>query len=250
MVDIRRHGGVDDDLVVDILIRRPTAGPAPTCAGPLPDRAGSHPSADPTAVAHVIDWQPADLVAEVHPDPALVAVLGNAGPAGTARAGSSASDTRRRVGDAATLVYVPGPDTESDVDAPPGLVCEVGDIVSQLVQRDPRNPATLWIPRPAASTKPVPRSPSARVVYGRWLASSAPSSPRWGAGGPRLTTTSPTARRRCPRAAYADEVGDAAARRLLLKSGLALFLATPSGRPALPSRRASLITGGLAIWAC
>jgi phthiocerol/phenolphthiocerol synthesis type-I polyketide synthase A len=116
---------------------------------------GFTPPADPTTVAHVIDWQPAEPSVEPGvepPAPASVAILGNAEAAQALRERfSGLGHPTADPGDARYVIYVPDihvPDAgaeETHVETAARLVCEVGAIVSRLVQRDPRSPATLWI---------------------------------------------------------------------------------------------------------
>ncbi len=146
-IDVRRRGGTGEDLVVDITVR---TADGLTCAELRGVRYQAvhtfAPTADPRSVAHVIEWQPWDPGAEPAA-PAPVAVLGDTAAAralrdGLDRLGFPAAEP----GDARYVVYVPDADgPEDDVDAAARLVCEVGDAVSDLVDRDPRNPGALWI---------------------------------------------------------------------------------------------------------
>ena len=156
VIDIQRHSGADDDLVVDILVQ---TADRRTCAELRGVRYqtvhGFTPPADPTTVAHVIDWQPAEPSVEPGvepPAPASVAILGNAEAAQALRERfSGLGHPTADPSDARYVIYVPDihvPDAgaeETHVETAARLVCEVGAIVSRLVQRDPRSPATLWI---------------------------------------------------------------------------------------------------------
>ena len=156
VIDIRRHSGADDDLVVDVLVQ---TADRRTCAELRGVRYqtvhGFTPPADPTTVAHVIEWQPAQPGVEpgVEPAaPASVAILGNNEAAQALRERfSGLGHPTADPGDARYVIYVPNihvPDAgteETHVETAARLVCEVGAIVSRLVQRDPRSPATLWI---------------------------------------------------------------------------------------------------------
>jgi phthiocerol/phenolphthiocerol synthesis type-I polyketide synthase A len=156
VIDIQRHSGADDDLVVDILVQ---TADRRTCAELRGVRYqtvhGFTPPADPTTVAHVIDWQPAEPSVEPGvepPAPASVAILGNAEAAQALRERfSGLGHPTADPSDARYVIYVPdihAPDAgteETHVETAARLVCEVGAIVSRLVQRDPRSPATLWI---------------------------------------------------------------------------------------------------------
>ena len=149
VIDIRRRGGEDDDLVVDVTIQNADRQTLVDLRGVRYQTVhGFSPSADPSTVAHVIDWQPwqpnTDAADGV---PGTVAVLGSA------EAAQALRDRLSGLGypvaeplDARYVVYVADAATaETDVDAATRLVCEVAGIVSELVDRDPRNPATLWI---------------------------------------------------------------------------------------------------------
>ncbi len=105
---------------------------------------------DPRRVAHALDWQPWTPDADAGtPDSGTIAVVGDGDLAATVRdsllgAGQRGAD----VADARYVVYVadPGPaDTETDLDVSVRLTAEVSEIVGRLADRDPRNPATLWI---------------------------------------------------------------------------------------------------------
>jgi phthiocerol/phenolphthiocerol synthesis type-I polyketide synthase A len=149
MIDVRRREGADDDLVVDVMV---LTGDRQTCVDLRGVRYqtvhGFTPSADPSTVAHVIDWTPwqpnTDAADGV---PGSVAVLGRADAA------QALQDRLSGLGlpsadplDARYIIYVADTETEeNDVDAATRLLCEVADIVSRLVDRGPRNPATLWI---------------------------------------------------------------------------------------------------------
>ena len=149
VVEARRRGGGDDDLVVDIAVQTADRRTCLDLRGVRYQTVhGFTPSADPGTVAHVIDWvpwQPNTQAADGAPGP--VAVLGDAQAAQALRErlsglGYPAADPL----DARHVIFVAAADTpETDVDVAVRLVCEVGDIVSRLVERDPRNPATLWI---------------------------------------------------------------------------------------------------------
>jgi phthiocerol/phenolphthiocerol synthesis type-I polyketide synthase A len=148
-IEARRRGGEDDDLVVDIVVR---TAERHICAELLGVRYqtvhGFTPSADPSTVAHVIDWQPHEPATDaVDGVPGSVAILGDSEAAAALRERlAGLGHPAAEVNDARYVLYVPDVDTpETDVDVSARLVCEVGDIVARLVARDPRNPATLWL---------------------------------------------------------------------------------------------------------
>ena len=150
VVEVWRRG-VADDLMVDIAVR---TSDGRSCADlrrlryrPVESAAALAPAADPDTVAHIIDWRAWEPDAASAAGPAPIAVIGDSDAARTLRdrfaeLGNPVAD----LADARYVVYVPNVATpDSDVDAATRLICEVGEIVGQLVDRDPRNPATLWI---------------------------------------------------------------------------------------------------------
>jgi phthiocerol/phenolphthiocerol synthesis type-I polyketide synthase A len=252
VVEVRRRGGADDDLVVDILIQTADRHTRAELRGVRYQTVhGFTPSADPTAVAHVIDWQPwQPATGAADGVPGSVAIVGDADAAQALKdrldgLGYPAAD----VGDARYVIYAPDSDTpESDVDVTARLVCEVGDIVSRLVERDPRNPATLWILTRGVHEALAEESQRQSCLWALAGVIGAEQPQVWGG----LVDIGP-----------ADDFADGAAALApilhaptksvlllrdgaLLKSGLAAFPAPPV-RPALRCRAdgAYLITGGL-----
>jgi phthiocerol/phenolphthiocerol synthesis type-I polyketide synthase A len=152
VADVRRRGGPDGDLIVDVTIASPDGRTYLDLRGLryrlVESSAALAPSADPGSVAHAIDWIPWEpAAAPAAAASASIAVVGDHDAARQLRdrlggIGHPAAD----VGDARYVLFVPNVDTdESDVDVSVRLICEVGDIVAQLVDRDPRNPVTLWV---------------------------------------------------------------------------------------------------------
>jgi phthiocerol/phenolphthiocerol synthesis type-I polyketide synthase A len=150
VVEIRRRGGGEDDLVVDVAIRTADQQAIVDIRGlrykAVQSDAALAPAADPDAVAHVVNWQPWEPEAGSR-GPGSLAILGN---------DAAARALRDRLGDlgypqadpadARYIVYVADTETaEADVDVATRLICDVGGIVTRLVDRDPRNPGTLWI---------------------------------------------------------------------------------------------------------
>ncbi len=152
VVDVRRRAGSEDDLVVDAAAQTPDGRVRVEVRGlryrVVESRAALAPAADPATVAHAIDWVPWEREdSETAGIPAPVAVVGDGNSAQALRdrfntLGCSAADPS----EARYVVYVPNVDTaEADVDVAVRLICEVGEIVARLVERDPRKPVTLWI---------------------------------------------------------------------------------------------------------
>jgi len=149
-VEVRRRGGGEDDLVVDIAIRTADHQACVDIRGlrykAVQSDAALAPAADPDRVAHVVDWQAWEPEAGHH-GPASLAILGDEAAAGALRhrlgdLGYPQADPA----DARYVVYLADTDTaEADVDVAARLICDVGGIVTRLVDRDPRNPGTLWI---------------------------------------------------------------------------------------------------------
>ncbi len=152
VVDVRRRAGSEDGLVVDAAVQTSNGNVRVEVRGlryrVVESSAALAPAADPATVAHAIEWQPwerDDLGAAVTDAP--IAVVGEQDSAHQLRdrfaaLGYPAAD----LSDARYVVYVPKVDTaETDVDVAVRLICEVGEIVTRLAERDPRKPVTLWI---------------------------------------------------------------------------------------------------------
>jgi phthiocerol/phenolphthiocerol synthesis type-I polyketide synthase A len=151
VVDVRRYGGSEDDLVVDAAAQTPDGSARVEVRGlryrVVESSAALAPAADPATVAHAITWEPWKRDDAGTAAPAPIAVVGE---------GNSAQALRDRFGkleysaaplsEARYVLYAPKVDTaETDVDVAVRLICEVGEIVARLAERDPRKPVTLWI---------------------------------------------------------------------------------------------------------
>jgi phthiocerol/phenolphthiocerol synthesis type-I polyketide synthase A len=155
-VEVRRRGGNDEELIVDITIATPDGT---TCvdvralrfAAVDSSSAASH-NDDPSAMVHAIDWQPFEPVeghADSHP-------FHDAGPAAVVGEHAAARRLRDRLGDAGYpsadvanarhVFYLPEsrPD-ETDIDCAVRLSTEVADLVRELTKRDDDDPVSLWI---------------------------------------------------------------------------------------------------------
>ena len=150
LVDVRRYGGSEDDLVVDVTAQTPDGSVRVEVRGlryrMVESRAALAPAADPATVAHAIVWQPWQRDG-VGATPASIAVVGEGDSTQELRDGFGALGYRAAdLSEARYVVYVPNVDTgEADVDVAVRLICEVGQIIAGLVDRDPRQPVTLWI---------------------------------------------------------------------------------------------------------
>jgi phthiocerol/phenolphthiocerol synthesis type-I polyketide synthase A len=150
VVDVRRRGDAADNLI-DVAVQAADGRSYLDVRGLryriVESSAALAPAADPGSIAHAIDWQPWEPEARPATGTAAVAVVGDHAAAQELRnrfgaLGHPAAD----VADARYVVYVPNVDTaESDVDVAVRLICEVGELVGTLVNRDPRNPVTLWV---------------------------------------------------------------------------------------------------------
>ncbi len=152
VVDVRQRAGSEDGLVVDAAVQTPDGHLRVEVGGlryrVVESSAALTPAADPATVAHAIEWQPwerDDVGAAVASAP--IAVVGEQDSTQELRdqfsaLGYPAAD----LSDARYVVYVPKIDTaEADVDVAVRLICDVGEIVTRLAERDPRKPVTLWI---------------------------------------------------------------------------------------------------------
>ncbi len=151
VVDVRRRGGAED-LVVDVTVQGPDGHTYLDIRGlryrMVESGAALAPAAGPDSVAHAIDWRPWEPdAAAASPTPASIAVIGEHGAAHQLRERlGSLGHPAGGVLDARYVLYVPNVDTdETDVDVTVRLICEVGDLVARLVDRDPREPVTLWV---------------------------------------------------------------------------------------------------------
>ncbi|MEW5809827.1 MAG: type I polyketide synthase [Actinomycetota bacterium] len=170
---VTRHRGHDGDaLVVDLAVE--TADGAT-----LADLRGVRyaavdvdevvaADAEPRRVAHRLDWQPwTPEAAGAGTGP--VAVVGTGALATALR---EVLGTEADVAAARSIVYVADPDAEpgqSDQDTAVRLTTEVAELVGTLADREPRNPATLWV-----------------ITRGVWESATAAAlrqSPLWGLAG-------------------------------------------------------------------
>ena len=156
-VEVRRRGGGEDHLVVDIVVTAPD-GATSVEIGSLrfadvesgPAQPSAH-DVDPRTLAHVIDWQPWDAAAQSQqrqPDGSRsLAVLGEGDAAGVLRdrlAGCGYFEAG--LSEARYVLYVAeSVAADSDIEAAVALSADVIGLVRQLAERDSRRPATLWI---------------------------------------------------------------------------------------------------------
>ncbi len=154
-VEVRRRGGNDEELVVDITVTASDGSPCIEVHGlryaAVDSSAAAGRHDDPAAMVHAIDWQPftPDEGNDGHVvgGPNTIAVLGDNDSAGGLRDGlihngySSAA-----VADARYVVYVAESRSgESDVDVAVRTSMELVELVRGLAERDESHPATLWI---------------------------------------------------------------------------------------------------------
>ncbi|MDT5166700.1 MAG: phthiocerol/phenolphthiocerol synthesis type-I polyketide synthase, partial [Mycobacterium sp.] len=154
-VEVRRRGGGDEELVVDITL---TAADGSPCIelrelryAAVDSSAAGGRDDDPAAMVHALDWQPftSDEGHDGHAvgGPSAVAVLGHNEVAGGLRDGLAQSGySPAAVADARYVLYVAeSRSNESDVDGAVRMSMELVELVRELAARDEDDPATLWI---------------------------------------------------------------------------------------------------------
>ncbi|WP_293004132.1 type I polyketide synthase [Mycobacterium sp.] len=153
-VEVRRRGGNDEELVVDIVATGSDGNPCLEVRGlrfaAVDASATAGRGDDPTAMVHAIDWQP--FTPDEGPDghaagASTLAVLGDDDVAGGLRDGLARSGySAAAVADARYVLYVAESRSgESDVDAAVRMSMDLVDLVRGLAERDESHPVTLWI---------------------------------------------------------------------------------------------------------
>ncbi|MCH9708498.1 MAG: KR domain-containing protein, partial [Actinomycetia bacterium] len=168
VIDARFLGRDGDDLLVDITITDSAGVPGVSIRAMryTPVELGAVTHADPNRIAHVLNWQPwtPDAADTDTPSPESTATPATSTPVTSIAviagdlAGDLASTVRDRlhsaghrsseIDDARHVVYVADPGSagvETDLEVSVRLTTEVSELVGRLAERDPRNPATLWI---------------------------------------------------------------------------------------------------------
>jgi phthiocerol/phenolphthiocerol synthesis type-I polyketide synthase A len=151
-VEVRRRGGNDEELIVDIAVLAPDGSTSVAVRGlryaAVDSSAAAGRNDDPAAMVHALDWQPFSLD-EVHDDagPSAVAVLGDNDIAGAVRDGLTRTGySPAAIPDARCVLYVAESRSgETDVDAAVRMSMELVDLVGKLAERDESHPVTLWI---------------------------------------------------------------------------------------------------------
>ena len=154
-VEVRRCGGNDEELTVDIAVIAPDGSTSVEVRGlryaAVDSSATANRNDDPAAMVHALDWQPFSPV-EGHDDhlvtgPNTVAVLGENDIAGVLRNGlTHAGYTSAAAADARYVLYIAESRSgEADVDGAVRMSMELVDLVGKLAERDESHPATLWI---------------------------------------------------------------------------------------------------------
>ena len=154
-VEVRRRGGNDEELVVDITVTASDGSPCIEVHGlryaAVDSSAAAGRSDDPAAMVHAIDWQPftPDEGHDGHAvgGPNTIAVLGDNDSAGGLRDGLTQNGySSAAVADARYVLYVAESRSgESDVDVAVRTSMELVELVRGLAERDESHPATLWI---------------------------------------------------------------------------------------------------------
>jgi phthiocerol/phenolphthiocerol synthesis type-I polyketide synthase A len=154
-VEVRRRGGNDEELIVDIAVIAPDGSTSVDVRGLRYAAVDSSVAAgrndDPAAMVHALDWQPFSPV-EGHDDhlatgPSTVAVLGENDIAGALRDGLTHNGySSAAAADARYVLYVAESRSgEADVDAAVRMSMELVELVGKLAERDESHPVTLWI---------------------------------------------------------------------------------------------------------
>ncbi|HEY4794372.1 MAG TPA: type I polyketide synthase [Mycobacterium sp.] len=154
-VEVRRRGGNDEELIVDIAVIAPDGSTSVEVRGlryaAVDSSATADRNDDPAAMVHTLDWQPFSPI-EGHDDhlvtgPSTVAVLGENDIAGVLRNGlTHAGYTSAAAADARYVLYIAESRSgEADVDGAVRMSMELVDLVGKLAERDEGHPVTLWI---------------------------------------------------------------------------------------------------------
>jgi phthiocerol/phenolphthiocerol synthesis type-I polyketide synthase A len=154
-VEVRRRGGNDEELIVDIAVIAPDGSTSVDVRGLRYAAVDSSVAAgrndDPAAMVHALDWQPFSPV-EGHDDhlatgPSTVAVLGENDIAGALRDGLTHNGySSAAAADARYVLYVAESRSgEADVDGAVRMSMELVELVGKLAERDESHPVTLWI---------------------------------------------------------------------------------------------------------
>ncbi len=152
-VEVRRRGGNDEELVVDITATAPDGSTCIDVRGlryaAVDSSAAAGRNDDPASMVHAIDWQPFTPDDGDHTigDPSTLAVLGDNDIADGLRGGLTQNGyTSAAAAEARCVLYVAGSRSgESDVDGAVRMSMELVDLVRGLAERDESHPATLWI---------------------------------------------------------------------------------------------------------
>jgi phthiocerol/phenolphthiocerol synthesis type-I polyketide synthase A len=156
-VEVRRRGGNDEELIVDIAVTAPNGDTCVAVRGlrfaAVDSSAAAGRHDDPASMVHAIDWQPCSLD-EAHDDShhppggaSTIAVLGDAATAGTLRDGLAyAGFPSATTAEAQYIVYVAGPRSgEAHADCAVRLSMELAELVRGLAERNDDQPVALWI---------------------------------------------------------------------------------------------------------
>ena len=150
-VEVRRRGGSDEELLVDITATGPDGSTCLDVRGlrfaAVDSSATAGRADDPASMVHAIDWQPFTADESADGGSGSVAVLGDNDIAGGLRDGLTQNGyPSAKVADARYVVYVAESRSgESDVDGAVRMSMELVDLVRELADRDESRPATLWI---------------------------------------------------------------------------------------------------------
>ncbi len=159
-IEVRRLGGNDEQLTVDIAVTAPDGSScidvrglryAAVDAGASASAASlASRSDDPSTMAHAIDWQPfqpAEGAGDSADDSAAIAVLGDDSIVPTLRDRlADAGYPSTAVAEARYVLYVAESESDkTDLDCAVRLSTEVAGLVRMLAARGDDDPVTLWI---------------------------------------------------------------------------------------------------------
>ncbi|WP_277242901.1 type I polyketide synthase [Mycolicibacterium obuense] len=144
----RHRTRTGDDLVIDLSVESEGGAVVADLRGiryTAVDVDEAAPAAEPRRIAHRLDWQPV-TTESAGTDTGPVAVVGS-GTLAAALRQAVGSDTHSGtdVAQARTVVFVADSDGPSAQETAVRLTTEVGQLVAELADREPRNPATLWL---------------------------------------------------------------------------------------------------------
>jgi phthiocerol/phenolphthiocerol synthesis type-I polyketide synthase A len=153
-IEVARLGGNDEELIVDIAVTAPDGSVCIDVRGlhyaAVDSASAASRNDDPSAMVHMIDWQPFQPVEGDVDSPdglATIAVLGDDGIAGAVRDQlADAGYPPAALGEARYVLYVAESESDpTDLDCAVRLSAQLAELVSSLAGREDDHPVTLWI---------------------------------------------------------------------------------------------------------